>query len=383
MWFAVCVAGLSLRTERLGVTSIVRALGLHERFYDNLLDCFHSTGIKIDHLSALWTQVVLKLFPGILRVNGRLVLVGDGIKVSKQGKKMPGVKLLHQASESNSKAEYIMGHSYQAVSVLTQAANSVFAVPLAARIHEGLVYSNRDKRTLLDKMINLLGIVDIRQPFYFVADAYYASGKVVSGLMKQGNHLVTRVRSNAVAYEPYIHQGERKRGRPKVYGGKVALKSLLNDADPQNWEEAHSPVYGEKDVTIAFRVCDLLWRPAGRTVRFVAVSHPTRGRCLLMSTDTSLTAVEIIHLYGLRFKIEHAFKQAVHVIGSFSYHFWMKAMKPLRRRNGNQYLHRESETYCYFPNWRRSIAPFSTKFLSQSHQSATTVTWQTRFPAAV
>jgi hypothetical protein len=80
-------------------------------------------------------------------------------------------------------------------------------------------------------------------------------------------------------------------------------------------------------------------------VRFVVVIHPTRGRCLLMSTDTSLSAIEIIRLYGLRFKIEHGFKQAVRVIGSFSYHFWMKEMKPLRRRNGNQYLHRESAEY--------------------------------------
>jgi hypothetical protein len=64
-----------------------------------------------------------------------------------------------------------------------------------------------------------------------------------------------------------------------------------------------------------------------------------------MSTDTSLSAMEIIRLYGLRFKIEHGFKQAVRVIGSFSYRFWMKKMKPLRRRNGNQYLHRESADY--------------------------------------
>jgi hypothetical protein len=27
----------------------------------------------------------------------------------------------------------------------------------------------------------------------------------------------------------------------------------------------------------------------------------------------------------------------VHVFGAFDSHFWMKLMKPLKRRNGNQY----------------------------------------------
>lgn len=343
MWFVVCVAGLTVRTELMGVTSIIRGLGLHEKFYDNLLDSFHSSGIKLDGMSVLWTKTVLRLFPGILRINNRIVLVGDGIKVAKQGKKMPAVKLLHQESESNSKAEYIMGHSYQAVSLLTQAGESVFAVPLIMRIHEGIVVSNRDKRTLLDKMIALLVTLNVTQPFYFIADAYYASGKIVRGLLEQENHLITRAKSNAVAYRPYIKQGKKSRGRPRLYGKKVALKSLFKDQ--QDWEQIPSPVYGEKEVMITYKVCDLLWRPVGDVVRFIAVNHPTRGCCLLMSTDTTLSASEIIRLYGLRFKIEHAFKQAVHVIGTFSYHFWMKEMKPLQRRNGNQYLHRTSKAY--------------------------------------
>jgi hypothetical protein len=343
LWFATCVAGLTVRTDLLGVTSIVRALGLHGRFYHRLLAHFHSSGVRLDEMSALWARVVLRLFSDPLRVNGRLVLVGDGIKVPKCGKKMPAVKLLHQESESNTKPEYIMGHSLQAVSVLVQAKKSVLAVPLAIRIHEGLVWSNRDKRTLLDKMLVLLRIVDIREPFYFVADAYYASQKIINGLLDQDNHLVTRVRSNAVAYTPYHHRGPKRKGRPRRYGKKVKLRSLFSDDSAM--ESAASPVYGEENVTLQYRVCDLLWRPVGRLVRFVVVSHPSRGRCLLMSTDTSLSAVEIIRLYGLRFKIEHGFKQAVRVVGTFSYHFWMKEMKPLRRRNGNQHLHRESENY--------------------------------------
>jgi hypothetical protein len=257
---------------------------------------------------------------------------------------MPAVKLLHQQSESNTKSEYIMGHSMQAVGLLVHAANSVFCVPLAVRIHEGLLWSNRDKRTLLDKMLGLLDILAIKVPLYFVADAYYAAGKMVRGLLKQGNHLVTRVKSNAVAYAPAPRKkGRKTSGRPKTYGKRIKLKSLL--ANIKSMQQVASPVYGERNVTLCYRVCDLLWRPAGRLVRFVVVVHPTRGSCILMCTDTTLSAVDIIRLYGLRFKIECSFKQAVRQIGSFAYHFWMKDMIPLRYRNGNQYLHRKSADY--------------------------------------
>jgi hypothetical protein len=64
-----------------------------------------------------------------------------------------------------------------------------------------------------------------------------------------------------------------------------------------------------------------------------------------MSTDITLSAVDIVRLYGLRFKIEHTFKQAVRSIGTFAYHFWMKDMRPLRRGSGNQHLHRTSQKY--------------------------------------
>ena len=185
LWMSLCLAGMSVRKDLLGVTSIVRALGLEPACYDRLLDFFHSPALDLDKLTRAWCALLFRLDPGILRVNGRPVLVGDGIKVAKAGRKMPGVKKLHQESESNNKAEYIFGHSCQAVAVLTQALSSVFALPLACRIHEGAVFSNRDQRTLLDKMILLLDSLGLQQPFYFVADAYYASGKVVRGLLAQ------------------------------------------------------------------------------------------------------------------------------------------------------------------------------------------------------
>jgi DDE superfamily endonuclease len=346
LWMSLCLAGMTTRKDLLGVTSIVRALGLEPACYDRLLDFFHSPALDLDKLTHAWCALLFRLDPGILRVNGRPVLVGDGIKVAKAGRKMPGVKKLHQQSDSNSKPEYIFGHSCQAVALLTQALSSVFAVPLACRIHEGTVFSNRDQRTLLDKMILLLDSLGLKQPFYFVADAYYASGKIVRGLLAQGNHLVTRVKSNSVAFFPATPpppNRPRPKGRPAKYGKKVKVATLLKQTD--QLQNAPSPVYGENGVTLRFRTADLLWRPVGILVRFVVVLHPLRGAILLMCTDLTLSPLDIIRIYGLRFKIEVSFKQALHVIGAYAYHFWMAAMTPLRRVSGDQYLHRKSVDY--------------------------------------
>lgn len=344
LWFCVSTIGFATRIDFLGVTSLIRSLGLHPKCYKNLLDFFHSQGVDLDKLTQLWVQLILKIFAHkVTRINNRIILLGDGIKIPKQGKKMPAVKCLHQESESNSKPEYIMGHSYQAISLLVNSCGSHVAVPLAKRIHEGVVFSNRCKRTLLDKMIGLINTLNILEAFYFVADAYYASGKVLKPLLKINQHLISRAKSTAVAFEPVPPNKKKRPGRPKKYGKKVNLSKLFNSNI--GWDCMPSPIYGEKGVNISCKTVNLLWKPAGTLVKFVLVMHPTRGKCILMTTDTTLAASQVIEIYGLRFKIEFAFKQSVHTIGMFSYHFWMKEMNPIKRRSGNQYPHRESSQY--------------------------------------
>jgi hypothetical protein len=345
LWMLLVLMGLCCRADNAGVTSFVRVLNLRGQAYHRFLHLFHTTGLDLDVLTAYWARLCLALFRPF-EVGSRLVCLADGIKAPKEGKHMPAVKRLHQQSASNTKPEYIMGHSLQAISLLVHApGGQVAAVPLTSRIHEGLVFSNRDARTLLDKLVALLLSIARRwgRQVLLVADAYYASAKVILPLLDEQHHLVTRAKTNVVAYMPVPKVVSRGRGRPRTYGEKVRLADLAKDA--RAFTRAPSPVYGDNEVTVRYRCLDLMWRPVGRIVRFVIVHHPVRGTIFLLSTDLSLEPLQILQLYGYRFKIELGFRQAVHVIGAYAYHFWMADMKPLRRGSGDQYLHRTSDAY--------------------------------------
>ena len=357
-WMVLVLMGLSIRADLAGVTSVVRCLGLAPADYKPLLHLFHSAALDLERLTQLWAEWCRDAFPAFC-VGTHRVCIADGLKAPKEGRKMPAVKKLYQESANNSKPPFIFGHSFQCLSLLTRTTQGyAAAVPLVARICEGVVWSNRDRRTQLDRLVLLFLSVApaLHSAVVLVADAYYATGKVILPLLAAGHHLVTRARSNAVAYELAPQPQRRRRGRPRLYGKRVQLRDLL--ATPDAFESVPSPVYGETNVVIAYRCVDLLWRPVRRPVRFVLVRHPTHGSIILLCTDLTMDPLDVIILYGYRFKIELGFRQALHVVGTYAYHFWMMAMTPIRRVTGNQYMHRQSERYRQ--QVRRKLAAYHT-----------------------
>ena len=333
LWAAIFCAGLSVRTNLRGVSSIVDCLGLNGRAYGSLCRLCASKAIDLDQLVRCWVRLCLKIFVPVC-VDGYLVVFGDGIKIPKEGKKMPAVKLMHQSSQSNSKAEYIMGHYFQALSLaVTTPQKDIVAVPLLARIHDGLVLSNRSKKTVLNRFGDIIGeVVEAAQiPAIVVADAYYANASTLDEVDRTSCHLVSRVAHNTVAYFPAKKPKNRRRGRPAKKGAKVKLKKFFDCLD-QSFEDYR------------YTCNDLYWPKAKKIIRFVIVEHATKGRVILMSSKLDLDPITIIRLYAKRWLIECDFKSAVHQVGTFSYHFWMKDMKPTRRKT-KQYLHRESESY--------------------------------------
>ena len=61
LWMSLCLAGMTIRKDLLGVTSIVRALGLEPACYDRLLDFFHSPALDLDKLTRAWCALLFRL----------------------------------------------------------------------------------------------------------------------------------------------------------------------------------------------------------------------------------------------------------------------------------------------------------------------------------
>ena len=91
-----------IRTDKLGATSVIRALGLKPS-YEPLINYFRSGAWKLHNMEESWANYVKRNVPDLLDINGAAILTGDSIKVAKEGKRMAGVKRLHQESENASK----------------------------------------------------------------------------------------------------------------------------------------------------------------------------------------------------------------------------------------------------------------------------------------
>ncbi len=91
----------------------------------------------MDSLCATWGEW-LKKQVATHQLKGQRVYVGDGIKVGKEGRKMPGVKGLHQESEDVSKPEWIRGHYFSALGLLLSVEKALFATLIVLKIHDGI-----------------------------------------------------------------------------------------------------------------------------------------------------------------------------------------------------------------------------------------------------
>ena len=333
-WFVVIVIGLMIRSDHLGITSVIRDLWLNSD-YVTMMGFFRSTAWSLEGLIQQWCQTVLRYAP-LIYMDDRMILIGDGMKQTKEGRRMPGVKRLHQESENSGKPSYMYGHMFGAIGILAGVRNKQFCIPLAIQIQDGvktiLGWQENPERqgSHVEEMIRLACNV-IRytgKSAILLLDRYFLSVKALQQAAAGNIHIITKAKSSCVAYEdPVFRQGAR--GRPPKKGAPVKLIMLFETED-HLFKEAQALLYG-KQVAIRYHLIDLLWgQKLYQRLRFVLVWYDGL-KSIMVSTDLSLDPVRIVELYAKRFRIETTFRELHQVVNAFSYRFWSKHMPKLKR----------------------------------------------------
>jgi len=351
--FSRIVLGFILRDDIKGVTDFVRSgFDANENpnaIYHRTDKFFRSSSFELDDLRDLWCSFLANECKEAIEIDGRRVLIGDGVKQGKSGRKMSGLKRYSQSSESIAKPSLIWGHLFGAIGLLTGSLNGkMFCTPINADIEDGVhtirKWENKDyvKKThvmqMLNQGINVLNKTN--HSYFFALDRYFLSREVINAINevndmskredKSNNtiEVITKIKRNGIGYEeaPLV-EGPRRRGRPRLKGASIKLYELF-DSEKSNFKEEEMFIYGKRQ-SVRYFIKDCLWGlSCYNKMRFVLVEM-NGTRSILVSSDLSIDAKTIIQVYSSRWKCEEGFLRAKHVLGSFDYHFWTKSMPKL------------------------------------------------------
>ena len=341
-WFVVLVLGFMIRSKHRGITSAISDMRLKPEIYHCMLNFFRSEAYEVNDLYKKWIGIAMER-DDILQISGRVVMLGDHIKISKEGRRMPDIQILHQESENAGKGEFIAGHTFAQISAIITKGKVSRSLPLITEPQKsppkipGTNKPNGD--TLVVQMLNLgakaAEYAELDEAAIIALDAYFSkstafdvSKRKLAASGKPLIRIVTRAQDSYTGYLPCEANPTPSRGRPRKYGRKIKLKDLFNDMAA--FEETILTLY-DKETKVKYLCLDLLWKPLGETIRFVAV-ETDRGRCVLMTDDFTLSPEEVITIYCLRFKIEIGFDEQKNDLGCFSYRFWTMALDKRGRR---------------------------------------------------
>lgn len=141
---------------------------------------------------------------------------------------------------------------------------------------------------------------------YVVADAYFSKLPFVQGLEGLGFQLISRLRDDANLM--YIYQGGKngKKGRPKVFDGKI-------DFDNPNYDRMEKLEIKQDDGTLYTLIA--YSKALKRNIRLVIWITPKGTHKLYFSTDTEMSGKDVIEYYRTRFQIEFCYRDAKQFTG--------------------------------------------------------------------
>ena len=300
---------------RLWVTSVVLSR-LLARHWTNFYRFLRSSAWDA---AAVSRQVFALCLPVCRDERGRVFVAIDDTVCRKYGKKFDHAGIHYDPMNHDSPHHLSYGHCWVALAALAQQAGQqavALFVSCALYVPKAACAKDQTYRGKLQLAANLMKALPETLLLVAVADGAYAKAPFAQALKASGRFLLSRLRRDAVFYDLPPARKPGQKGAPRKFGAKH--KAAHWAALPDDWQNVCLPLYGRlRGVRLKERV--VLLRSLGVTARLVAVQWASGKIVFLFSTDTTLSAAQVVQTYAMRFAIETGFRDAKQSFGLSTY----------------------------------------------------------------
>jgi hypothetical protein len=162
-------------------------------------------------------------------------------------------------------------------------------------------------------LLMMIKISKLVKDWILLGDGGFACVKLGLACQRRKVTLISRLRKDAMLFEPAPILTEKKRGRKRLKGDKAkTLHELISQPDLA-WEEHEANWYGGAKRNVKLFTGTNLWYKAGNlplSIRWVLVQDTLSGNTeAFFSTDVNLPAVKIVEYFVLRWNIETKFEE--------------------------------------------------------------------------
>jgi hypothetical protein len=256
-----------------------------------------------------WPQLNHQVMAKVILPTSTLIAAQDASFIPKSGKKTYGLDHFFNGCAGRTER----GLEISTLAVVDVTRNCAYSLSVEQTPPSAELTKTDKERTRIDFYLSQLKQHRHLLPAqvkYIAADGFFAKLKYVDGVRACQLDLITKLRCDADLR--YLYTGERlkRRGRPKLYDGKVDFQDL------SRFESLGGVADNEHLYLYSVVLYHVRLKRRLRVVVVVNREKPDKPRYIVLaSTDTELPGSELYQLYRARFQIEFLFRDAKQYTG--------------------------------------------------------------------
>lgn len=261
-------------------------------------------------LAKQWLLLLIKLF----KPKELLVTIDDFITV-RASKKAPSVGLHHDHANRVNRPRFLWGQLRVSLGIICQKDSRCAAFPLLLKLMR--TTGNTNKLVAANFLMTLLHQHFPLLVVKLLIDAWYMKGPLVLQMIALGTVVIGQARRDTALFlQPPIPL-KKARGRPRKYGEKLTFEKIQQRYQQQ---QKQLQAYGKvrtfqfysavaKARFLKGHLCKIVWS------RFMNDRGRWTNWHLLIATDQTISAEDIIVTYALRWWTEPMFNELKNVFG--------------------------------------------------------------------